>query len=329
MARPAVEDDVMVATSADWRVGDPPRNQLATHPDRLLANIAGEQDGVVSLAQLRACGIDGRAIVTRVHSGRLHRRHRGVYAVGHTALSLRGLLRAAALACGETAVLSHFSAAEFWGFVDPDDRTPQVSVADSVGRAVAGVRVHRRRALEERDVWHRGGLRITCTARTLLDVASSLTADGLRRTARRAQAEGHVSVRQLVEVLSRSTGQRGAAALRAVVANGAAPTRSELEDVVLALIDRVTSEPPEISAMLRLDGERPIRPDVMWRALRLVIEADGAAWHDDKLTREDDAAKQAILEAHGFRVLRITWDQAVCHPRQTIARMGAALFPGR
>jgi very-short-patch-repair endonuclease len=77
--------------------------------------------------------------------------------------------------------------------------------------------------------------------------------------------------------------------------------------------------------MLRLDGERPIRPDFLWHTPRVVIEADGAAWHEHKLTREEDAAKQAILEAHGFRVLRITWDQAVRHPKQTIARIVAAL----
>jgi very-short-patch-repair endonuclease len=61
------------------------------------------------------------------------------------------------------------------------------------------------------------------------------------------------------------------------------------------------------------------------RRLRLVIEADGAAWHDDKITREDDAEKTAILEAHGYRVLRITWDQAVHHPQQALARIRAAL----
>jgi len=104
-----------------------------------------------------------------------------------------------------------------------------------------------------------------------------------------------------------------------------APTRSELEDAVLLLIDRASPTRPVINGMLRLDGERPIRPDFLWQAPRVVIEADGAAWHEHKLTREEDAAKQAILEAHGFRVLRITWDQAVRRPEQTIARILGAL----
>jgi len=45
--------------------------------------------------------------------------------------------------------------------------------------------------------------------------------------------------------------------------------------------------------------------------------ADGAAWHEAKLAREDDAGRQAVLEAGGERVVRITWDQAVQRPDQS------------
>lgn len=75
---------------------------------------------------------------------------------------------------------------------------------------------------------------------------------------------------------------------------------------------------------LRLDG-RTIRPDLLFGSHRLVVELDGRRWHHDPLTRQDDAVKQAILEAHGYRVLRITWWQIVSHPRQTLRRVGAAL----
>jgi predicted transcriptional regulator of viral defense system len=298
---------------------------VAVRPDVLVARMAAKQNGVVSLAQLRACGLGRGGVNTRVRNGRLHRMHRGVYAVGHLAVPERGRLRAAVLACGDAAVLSHFSAAAFWGIADPEGRPPDVSVIGTAGRSIRGLRVHRRPSLPACDVWTRDGMRVTSPARTLLDIADDLTGSGLRGTVRRAQAEQRVNVRQLVEVLCRAKGHRGAPALRAVVADGPAPTRSELEDIVLDLIDRVTAERPEINAMLRLDGERAIRPDFLWRERGLVIEADGAAWHDDKLTRENDAEKQAMLEAHGYRVLRITWEQAVRHPQQTLARIRAAL----
>jgi very-short-patch-repair endonuclease len=56
-----------------------------------------------------------------------------------------------------------------------------------------------------------------------------------------------------------------------------------------------------------------------------VVELDGAAWHANPLARRDDADMQAILEAHGYRVLRVTWQQLVDSPQQTLARIRAAL----
>jgi very-short-patch-repair endonuclease len=68
-------------------------------------------------------------------------------------------------------------------------------------------------------------------------------------------------------------------------------------------------------------------PDFRWPEQRLTIEADGAEWHDDRLTREDDAKRQALLEAHGERVLRITWQQTIAQRRQTLERIRAAGAP--
>ena len=141
---------------------------------------------------------------------------------------------------------------------------------------------------------------------------------------RQALAEGRVSVRQLAEVVERSGGHRGAAALRSICADGHVPTRSELEDRALDLLRHGGIERPEVNAELVLDNRR-IRPDLLWRRQRLVVELDGAAWHDNRLTRENDADRQAILEAHGYRVLRIIWRELVDRPRQTLARIRAAL----
>ena len=133
-----------------------------------------------------------------------------------------------------------------------------------------------------------------------------------------------MNVRQLSEILARSNGHRGVAALRAIVDDGPAPTRSDLEDALLDLLDDAGIERPEVNAPLRLDGRR-IVPDYLWPERRIAIEADSRRWHDDPLTRRNDADKQAILEAHDYRVLRITDHQITHDPRQTIARVRAAL----
>jgi hypothetical protein len=68
---------------------------------------AGRQHGRISRRQLLALGVEPWRIDRWVADGRLHRVHKGVYAVGHEAPSVLGDYMAAVLACGEeTAALS-------------------------------------------------------------------------------------------------------------------------------------------------------------------------------------------------------------------------------
>ena len=92
------------------------------------------------------------------------------------------------------------------------------------------------------------------------------------------------------------------------------------------LIEPRASSARAVNVPLVLDG-RTVVPDFRWASERLVVEADGAAWHDHKLAREDDAERQAMLEAHGERVVRVTWEQAVARPAETLARLRAAGAP--
>jgi Transcriptional regulator, AbiEi antitoxin len=77
--------------------------------------LARLQHGVVTRAQLHEHGYGDSAIYHRVERGRLHRVHRGVFAVGRPNLSQRGRWNAAVLAAGAGALLSHGSAAQLWG----------------------------------------------------------------------------------------------------------------------------------------------------------------------------------------------------------------------
>jgi very-short-patch-repair endonuclease len=83
--------------------------------DAAIARLAGRQYGVVARFQLLAIGLTARMIDRRVATGRLHAIHRGVYAVGHKRIPQEGRWLAAVLACGDSAVLSHRSAAALWG----------------------------------------------------------------------------------------------------------------------------------------------------------------------------------------------------------------------
>ena len=96
--------------------------------------------------------------------------------------------------------------------------------------------------------------------------------------------------------------------------------------MVLELILAAGLPQPEVNVPLWLEGRKVI-PDFRCPSIRLVIEADGRRWHDDPLARADDLERQALLERHGERVLRVTWRQAVAQPAETLARLRAAGAP--
>ena len=301
-----------------------PTTDKTSTSDARAADFAAARDGVMSLAQLAECGLDRDAIGARARAGTLHRIHRGVYAVGHPGISLRGRFRAAVLAGKRGTALARFSAAADWGFIAWKEREPEIIVTRGGARRIAGVQVYRSRTLVRRDVRYRNGIPMTSPARTLLDLATVLTENALRRAARQAQALHLVTFGELVEICDRLEGHRGAGKLRKVVADGPAPTASPLEDIMLDLMDRAGLPRPLINRPLTCGG-RTIVPDFLWPDRHLAIEADSVTWHEHKLVRENDADKQAILEAAGYRVIRVTMDQAVRRPKQTLARIRAAL----
>jgi very-short-patch-repair endonuclease len=275
-----------------------------THPDRRVAERAAGEWGVLSVAELRECGIGDEAIARRARSGRLMRVHRGVYAVGHAGLTMRGRFLAAVKACGEGAVLSHRSAAALWDLIPyAAEREPDVTARHA--KRVAGVSTHRSNKPPPQIRYDR--IPVTTPARALADLSSVLPFKPLRRAVREALARGRITPHEATTVLNATP----------------APTRSDLEDVVLDLIEQAGLEMPEVNRPLA----NGLIPDFRWPAHHVIVEADGRAWHDDPLAREDDAARQAALEAQGERVIRVTYAQAVNQPGETVQRLTAAGVP--
>src|SRR5437899_2634935 len=86
------------------------RNKRA-NVDALLAEFASREHAVGTTAELLALGLSRTAIARRDEGGRLHPKHRGVYAIGHRRLTRKGAWLAAVKACGPSAALSHHDAA--------------------------------------------------------------------------------------------------------------------------------------------------------------------------------------------------------------------------
>jgi hypothetical protein len=287
--------------------------------DVRVAKLAARERGVLSLGELRACGLSPYGVWVRVQNGRLHPIHRGVYAVGHARLTVEAAFLAAVKAAGPKSVLSHFAAAALWGVVEWDYRVVEVTVAGTSTRITDSIRAHRSQTLAREDIRRHKGIQVTSPVRTIIDLAAIVDEKTLRRAVRQALSLNLVTLGDLVRARLRLHARRGARNLARVLAD-AAPTRSELEDLVLELILAAGLQHPDVNVALHLEGRRVV-PDFRIPALRLVIEADSRQWHDDPLARADDIERQQLLERHGDRVERVTWAQAMTRPAQTIARL--------
>jgi Transcriptional regulator, AbiEi antitoxin len=83
--------------------------------DTRVGEAASESWGVLSVPELRACGLSYQGIQRRERAGRLIRMYRGVYAVGHVGEARETAWMAAVKACGPASALSHLDAASSGG----------------------------------------------------------------------------------------------------------------------------------------------------------------------------------------------------------------------
>jgi very-short-patch-repair endonuclease len=290
-----------------------------------MAALARRQHGVVSMTQLRALGMDRGAVDWRVRRGRLHRLHRGVYAVGHARLTFRGTLWAAVLACGgvDAAVLSHRTAATVWDLSPPPGRLDVTSLRRSTSTRT--LRVHRGGTLDPLNdvVRQPDGLPVTTVARTLADLAQVLTSHQLERTCHRAEVLRKLDAEAVENQLERLQGRHTRALRRALASLALADpdiTRSELEERFLALVAQAGLPRPRVNATVA--GHEV---DFLWPEQRLIAETDGAAAHLTVTAFEQDRERDAALLLAGFRVVRFTWRQVTKDPRSVTETLSALL----
>ncbi|MDQ6744477.1 MAG: DUF559 domain-containing protein [Actinomycetota bacterium] len=291
--------------------------------DQRVATIASAQRGRVSRRQLLAAGLSAKMIEGRLASGRLHSKHRGVYAVGHAAAVELGDETAALLAAGDGAVLSHASAGSLWEILrHPRDPRIHVTVAECRFPRRAGVCVHRSTTLLPHDLRIRRWLPVTSPARTLLDLAGVVDARDLELALDEALRHKLLTPAQVADMVARAPHRAGAPALAALLGRAGCETvtRSEAEEMLLALIRRAGLPEPQLN--VRCQG---YLVDALWPALRVVVEVDGHLYHGSRRAFEDDRAKGAALSAAGYGVVRITVRQMTGEPHAVIARLAQAL----
>ncbi|HVE67105.1 MAG TPA: type IV toxin-antitoxin system AbiEi family antitoxin domain-containing protein [Solirubrobacteraceae bacterium] len=293
--------------------------------DASLAELAARQHGVVSLAQLRALGLSARGVQKRAAAGRLHRLHRGVYAVGHPKVTLDGRRLAAVMAAGPKAALSHRSAAAVWGIRRGPETRIELTTSDRGRKPPAGTRLHRVRTPLDAAVASHNAIPVTTVARTLLDLADVLTGQALARAVHEAERRRILDMRELEATLTEAKGRRGRRKLTAALATrDQGPTRSVLEERFADLVARSDLPSPRRNVHLHT-RDRLIEVDNLWAGEKLVVELDGAAAHRTARAFHEDRARDLALTAEGYAVVRLTWRNITEQPEGVMEELRSLL----
>ena len=285
-----------------------------------LAGLAERQYGVVTREQLRRLGVGETGIRERVRTKRLHRLHRGVYAVGHRILRVEAHYMAAVLACGDGAVLSHLDAAAHLEIRQRSSGVIHVTVPTYNGRRRRkGVRIHRTARLDPGEITVHEGIPTTTVARTLLDLADVLSAQQLKRTIDEADYRRRLDMTALLAAVENNPGRSGAK-LMAAAQGPAELTRSALEDRFLDLVERHGLPRPRVGVQI---GGYEV--DFFWPEAGLVVEIDGFAAHGTRARFESDRRRDRALAQLGLRTIRLT-ASALSYEEEAIAEALAALL---
>jgi very-short-patch-repair endonuclease len=207
-----------------------------------------------------------------------------------------------------SAAVSHRTAAEVWGLLEPHRGSAHVAIADRSGRKRrTGIVLHRPRSLLPSHVSSHEGIPVTTPARTIAD---------LERAARRRRSTGRIPARELRRAI------RQADVIGLPLGSGEPPdrTRSDLERDFLRLCRTHRLPPPDVN--VRVDS---MLVDFLWRQRRLVVETDGYRYHRGRAAFEDDRRRDLRLRALGYDVIRLSGRQVADAPEEVAAVLRVAL----
>lgn len=289
---------------------------------RICSQLGTGFHGAVRYDSLRSSGLTPGEIKQLVRAGALHRRHRAVYIVGHLALAPRAREAAALLACGESAAISHWSAAYLWGFVAHRPTEVEVTVVGRRRRHQVGLRVHLVGHLSDSDMRTQEGLNVTSPARTIVDLAAEADDFELEALIAEASAKRRLRSGELERAVERAGRAKGVARLRAILRSqaGHAMTRSETERMCRRLLNAAGLPQPQASQ--RLVG---CEVDFLWPEQRVVLEVDTITFHGHARAFEWDRRKTMMLEDAGYHVIRVTRRQLREEPLWVVAHIARAL----
>jgi hypothetical protein len=300
--------------------------------DRTCERLAREQFGVLSRSQALLLGISDSGIGRRLASGQWERVHRGVYRIGVVPPSWHQRLMAACLWGGKGTVVSHRAAGALWNLDGVGPGFVEVTTRRQLARQQPRVLTHSSDFLSPMDRTMVGPLPVTTVTRTLIDLATVMSAKALEHALDSALRDGLTSVAEISGRVAElgGKGRAGVGVLRGMLEGygaGAPVPESVLERNLLRLLEKAHLPPPH-RQFLVTDGERAVaRLDFAYPDLAVGIETDGYRWHGGRIGFERDRARVGELASLGWRVIQVTWKELDERPQNVVRRIRRALDP--
>jgi very-short-patch-repair endonuclease len=221
------------------------------------------------------------------------------------------------LYAGPGAMLSHATAAWWWGLID---RAPSVVHLSTPGRARSRgkLKVHPRRHCPR--TWHRH-MPVTTVAQTLLDFAATASLNRLRTAMATAEYRRLLRLQDAEALLG--SGRPGSAKLRKAMRRHQprlAQARSPTEVAFFALCEKHGLPLPEVNA--RVAGWTV---DFFWPQEGVVVEVDPYGNHHTPAQVDRDRRKDLALRAADLVVHRYSRDQVERTAAETAADVSSAL----
>jgi very-short-patch-repair endonuclease len=254
--------------------------------------------GVATGRRLQAAGLTRSSLSSAVRDGQLCRLAPGLFARTQEvdALRLGSCIGA----------LSHGTAAAVIGLDLLDaPRRVEVTVRDLPRNLPALLHVRRAR-LRSDEVVRRDGLRVTSVERTLVDLARTAPLDNAVVAADSALRSGRASADALAALAHGARGP-GSPRVRAMVAASDPRSESALETLLRLVLSRAGLY-PDAQAVISDGTGFVARVDFLFRAERLVVEADGYAFHGGRAAYRHDRRRCNALLRAGYRVARFSWE---------------------
>lgn len=293
-----------------------------------LTDLAADQEGLLTSAQLREHGITVWSQRRLIADGWMFRLAPRVYALRGSPDTHRRRLRCGLLCLGERSWVSFEAAATLHGL----DRSRPHAVEFTIERprrpAVLPFPVHTTTRLDPIDHVVVDGFRVTSATRTVFDLALA------RAHPQRIEAAIDSAVRLQLsspEVLARrleglrGSGRWGCRRVEEMIVDSGG--HSYLERRFLELVREAGLPTPRKQVVFRADGRHVARVDFFFEEYDVVVEVSGQWGHASPAERTRDAQRRNELQDLGVRVFEYTFDDVTKRPDMVRRTLRLRLTP--